>query len=435
LAWKDCLDSLKSKFSQQIYAENFEGLVLLENSAYRAVVEIPPGKDLHLFSKSFKGLIELAWYEVTGTNVEFEFRTADVSRLQSRQVPRFSHLPSVLLSDKFSFTSFVVGGKSQFAYSASFAVAQQPGNAKFNPLLIYGGSGLGKTHLIQAIGNYILENDSTKVVRYLTADDFTREYVDSIKNQRIEELSDYYRNEVDVLLMDDVQFLSGKVETQNEFFHIFNALHQRGKQVVLTSDNQPSDVKGLEDRLISRFQWGLCVDVQPPDVETREAILRKKAEELKLEIADDIISYIAASLDDNVRQLEGAIRKILLHASLNRSAVNLDLARTIIGSMTAKITRRVNVDNIVNEVADFYTIEVDRILEGGRGTKEVALARQVSMCLVKELTSLSLKSVGKRFGDRDHSTVVHAIKTVHKLLDEDPGFRQNYTHLKLKLQS
>ena len=234
ILWNRCLEGLKVKLSQQVFQDLFQGLKLVELNDRRALVEVPVGRDLRQFTRVYKGLVELSFQEAAGTSPDFEFRHPEQAHHISRNAPIF-RAQSIALNPGFSFESFVVGGKSQFAYSAAFAVAQHPGGGKYNPMLIHGGSGLGKTHLVQAIANYVLEGDSGKRVRYLTADDFSREYVESLKDNRINEMSGYYRNEVDVLIIDDIQFLSGKIETQNEFFHIFNSLHQVGRQIVLTS--------------------------------------------------------------------------------------------------------------------------------------------------------------------------------------------------------
>ncbi|HEX2612047.1 MAG TPA: chromosomal replication initiator protein DnaA, partial [Fibrobacteria bacterium] len=241
---------------------------------------------------------------------------------------------------------------------------------------------------------------------------------------------------VDVLLMDDVQFLSGKDRTQEEFFHVFNFLHQSRKQIVLTSDAPPGELKGLQDRLVSRFQWGLFVDIQLPDRETREAILRRKAQANNLDISEEVISYLAESIDSNIRILEGAIRQLLLQASIQHADITLELAEEIVRRTGARRPeKRVTAEDVTTVVADYFAVEVDKILEQGRGTKEVAQARQVAMFLVKELTSASLKSIGQRFGGRDHSTVVHAIKTIEKAMDKDDSFRKSVDAISGKLKN
>jgi chromosomal replication initiator protein len=427
--WAKCLEKLKGKVSEQVFSEVLQGLNLTEMHDNRGIILVPQGRDLKGL-RPYKGLVELAWQEATGRTVEFDFRVESPVPVPSRMGLGFGRTPSVSLSDQFSFENFVVGDKSQFAYSAAFAVAQNPGSTKYNPLLIFGGSGLGKTHLIQAIGNYILEGDTGKRVRYLTADDFQREYVDSLKNGVTNEMSNYYRSEVDVLLIDDVQFLSGKIETQNEFFHIFNSLHQASKQIVLTSDVPPSEIKDLSERLVSRFSWGLSVDIKPPDAETREAILRKKAEASQLELEDEVLQYLAISIEGSVRLLEGAVRKLLFVASSRNKDIDMAMAREVVAEIAPTFKRRVGIESIINAVAKFYEVSEDKLLEAGRGTKEVAHARQVAMYLMKLLTAFSLKSVGTRFGNRDHSTVVHACKTIEKEMADDPSFARVIENLK-----
>ena len=427
--WAKCLENLKGKVSEQVFSDVLHGLNLSEINDNRALVLVPAGRDVKGI-RPYKGLVELAWQEATGRMVEFEFSMENPPVAASRAGFGYGRTPSVSLSDQFSFDNFVVGDKSQFAFSAAFAVAQNPGSTKYNPLLIFGGSGLGKTHLIQAIGNYILEGDTGKRVRYLTADDFQREYVDSLKNGVTNEMSNYYRSEVDVLLIDDVQFLSGKIETQNEFFHIFNTLHQGSKQIVLTSDVPPSEIKDLSERLVSRFSWGLTVDIKPPDAETREAILRKKAEASQLELDDEILQYLATYIEGSVRLLEGAVRKLLFVASSRNHDIDMAMAREVVAEIAPTIKRRVGIEAIIHAVAKYYEVSEDRLLEAGRGTKEVAHARQVAMYLMKQLTTLSLKSVGTRFGNRDHSTVVHACKTIEKEMLDDPSFARVVDNLK-----
>lgn len=428
MLWNRCLENLRGKLSQQVYQDLFSGLRLVELNDRRALVEVPIGRDMRQFSRVYKGLIELSFQESAGMSPDFEFRHPEQQIASSRTGPIF-RAQSIALNPSFSFESFVVGGKSQFAYSAAFAVAQHPGGGKYNPMLIYGGSGLGKTHLVQAIANYVLEGDTGKRVRYLTADDFSREYVECLKDNRLNEMSNYYRNEVDVLLIDDIQFLSGKIETQNEFFHIFNSLHQVGRQIVLTSDAPPAEIKDLQERLISRFSWGLCVDIQPPDVETREAILRKKAEASHIDMDEEVIRFLAQGIEGNVRLLESAVRKLLLLTNVRNCDIDLALAKEVVAEMVPSIKKRVNLEAIVHAVANHFSVDEEKILEEGRGTKEVAQARQVAMYLMKQLTHLSLKSVGIRFGNRDHSTVVHAIKTVEKSMQEDPSFKRAVENL------
>ncbi len=421
------MTALKSKLSQDVFERFIKPLKPLSIMDFEITLSVPVQIDFDQLSKAYRGLIELSYCEANGREITIKFERPSINQAQlaSPAFP-FSSIPTMQINPAYTFDEFVVGSNSQFAFSASMAVAKDLGGTKFNPLLIYGGVGLGKTHLLQAIGNYIASSGAGKVVRYVTSEMFYREFVESIQHNKITELSNYYRNEVDLLLMDDVQFLRGKDRTQEEFFHIFNALHQLHKQIVLTSDSPPNKLEGLEDRLISRFQWGLFVDVQPPDRETREAILQHKAQKLNLFISQEILSFLAESIEDNVRQLEGAIRQLLMQSSLKKSDITLDLAREIVArTAPSRRSRTIGADDITDIVSQYFTVEVNKILERGRGTKEVAQARQVAMFLMKELTSASLKTIGKRFGDRDHSTVVHAVKTIERAMEEDNSFKNS----------
>jgi chromosomal replication initiator protein len=324
-----------------------------------------------------------------------------------------------------------VGNSNQFAHSASRAVSEAPGKTKFNPLLIYGGAGLGKTHLIQAIGHHILIKERTARVCYTTSEQFTFDFIESIKNNKIAELSNFYRR-ADVLLMDDVQFFIGRERTQEEFFHIFNTLYQNQKQVVLTSDRSPKELQGLEERLISRFQWGLCVDIQPPDKETRIAIIRKKTETEGLNIPDEVIYFIADNVSSNIRELEGSIIKLMAFSSLTKKDITIELAKQMLASNLSAPKKKISVDTILEAVAKYYNIPENAIRGKGR-SKEVVLPRMITMFLTKQLTNYSLKSIGLQFGGRDHSTVIHSINMIDEKLKEDSSFRDDISHIKKEL--
>jgi len=427
--WEKCLEILRTKISDAVFTDLFATLTLASVSDRRVLVIVPPGKDPKAILP-YKGLVELSWQEATGNKADFDFQR-QLEKPQAVTAPpsKFGY-SSVPLSQNYRFDNFVPGDKAQLAFSAAFAVAENPTGNKYNPLFIYGASGLGKTHLLQAIGNYVLEDNSDQRVCYITAADFQQQYITSLQAGTANEMSAFYRNEVDLLLIDDIQDWSGKEETQNEFFHIFNAMHQTGKQIVLTSDAPAAEVKSLSDRLVSRFSWGLTVDIQPPNRDTREAILRKKAEESQLELGTDVIAYLAENIESNVRLLEQAITKLVVQASILNRDIDIDLAKKVVADIVPTIKRRVSMESIVHAVSQFFEVPEDKLLEAGRGTKEVAHARQVAMYLMKTLTTLSLKSVGTRFGDRDHSTVVHAIKTIEKEMADDPAFTRSIENIK-----
>jgi chromosomal replication initiator protein len=317
---------------------------------------------------------------------------------------------SLQLNRRFTLDSFVVGPNNQFAHSAALAVANAPGKTKFNPLHIYGGVGLGKTHLLQSIGNYhIFINPKCSVI-YITSEEFYLSFIDAIKTNSIKKFSDRFRS-CDILLVDDVQFFSGKESSQEEFFHIFNDLHKNGKQIVITSDIPPNEIIGLQERLISRFQWGLCVDIQPPNSETRVAILKKKAEEDNLNIPENILYFIAENVVSNIRELEGVIIKLLAYASITKSDITIDFVRGVLKESFKSQKTKISLDEIIEKVASFYKISVNKIREKDR-RKEVAHCRQVGMYIAKNLTNYSLKTIGLNFGGRDHSTVIHAIQNI-----------------------
>ena len=434
--WAACLGCLREKVSIEVFNQWLLPLRIHEVGEINLHITAPGNLDLDHLSKVYGGLVEHCFYEATGKNLKVQLRRHVTIPTQFNHGPAipFSSLPSIDLNPGYNFEEFVVGSNSQFAFSAATAVAKEPGGTKFNPLLIYGGVGLGKTHLLQAIGNQVKLDSPEKKVRYVTSEAFYREFVESIQHNRINEMSAFYRHEVDVLLMDDIQFMSGKDRTQEEFFHIFNSLHQSRKQIVLTSDASPGELKGLEDRLVSRFQWGLFVDIQKPDRETREAILRRKAQALNLDLSEEIISCLAIGIDSNIRILEGAIRQLLLQASIKQSDISMDLAKEIVNRTGANHpARKISPEEITTMVGDHFSVDVDRIISQGRGTKEVAQARQLAMFIMKELTTSSLKSIGQQFGDRDHSTVLHAIKSIGKFMEKDETFRKNVDSLIGKL--
>lgn len=322
-----------------------------------------------------------------------------------------------MLNNQYTFDLFVAGSGNEFAKSVSLAVAENPGKTKFNPLLIYGGVGLGKTHLLHAIGNHILYHQSNFIVNFVTSEEFYFNFIDAIKNSNTKLYADKFRQS-DILLVDDIQFFSGKERTQEEFFYIFNTLYQQGKQIVLTSDLPPNELKGLHDRLVSRFQWGLCVDIQPPDLETRVAILKKKAERDHLNIPEDILYFIAEHVSTNVRKLEGVIIRLLAFASITKTDITIDLVKNILSDSIKKEHSKLSIDDIIDTVSEYYHIPVNNLREKNR-SKEVAHCRQVAMYISKIYTNYSLKTIGLHFGGRDHSTVIHAVKQIDQNKEKD----------------
>jgi chromosomal replication initiator protein len=336
------------------------------------------------------------------------------------------------LNSHYSFESYIEGDCNRLARSAGQAVADKPGVTSFNPLMVYGGSGLGKTHLVQAIGNHIVQNQPDVKVLYVTSDKFANQFIEATRSANIQNFANFY-SQVDVLIIDDVQFFAGKPKTEEIFFQIFNHLHQNKKQIILTSDCAPKDLGGMQERLLSRFKWGLSADLQAPDFETKVAIIQNKMESDGIEIPNNVIEYLAYSVEKNIRELEGVLISMIAHASLNRREIDLELAKQTLQSLIQHIDTEVGVDYIQKSVAEYFDITVNDIKDKTR-KKEIVLARQIAMYFAKELTNLSLKTIGYHFGNRDHSTVIHAIQTVNDLIESDRKVKMAVDDLKKKLK-
>lgn len=337
------------------------------------------------------------------------------------------------LIPSYSFDNFVEGDCNRLARSAGLAVAFKPGITSFNPLMLYGGVGLGKTHLMHAIGNKIRELDPARKVIYISSEKFTNQFIESLTKNAANDFTEHYM-QMDVLIIDDVQFLAGKEKTQEIFFHIFNHLQQAGKQIILSSDCSPKDLKGMHERLISRFKWGLTADLQQPDFETRMAIIHKKMQNDGVNMPLDVIEYLAVNIDTNIRELEGALISLIAQSSLNKQQFDLGLARKILENIVNNIEKEIDIDKIQKSVSAFFSVSIDDLKDKTR-KKEVATARQVAMYFAKEYTDFSLKQIGQHFGGRDHSTVIHAVQSVNNQLIKDDSFKRAVDELKKQLQS
>lgn len=335
------------------------------------------------------------------------------------------------LNESYTFERFIEGACNRLARNAAWSIAKEPGGTSFNPCLIYGGVGLGKTHLIQAIGNYVTENWTSKSVLYVSSERFTTEFVQSIQQNRINEFSMYYR-QVDVLIVDDVQFFSGKEKTQEEFFHIFNSLHQAGKQIVLSADRPPRKIDGIEERLLSRFQWGLSADVQAPGFDTRVEILRRKAENEGTDLGAEIIEFIARNIKSNIRELEGALIRLLAHSTLHQRDLELELAQEVLQDLVEEKESTLTIEDIQRTVCAYLNISEDR-MRGKTRKREVVRARQIAMYLSKKYTQNSLKTIGLHFGGRDHSTVIYANNTVENRMETNDQFRKTVEEIDRKI--
>ncbi|MFT4030350.1 MAG: chromosomal replication initiator protein DnaA [Protaetiibacter sp.] len=336
------------------------------------------------------------------------------------------------LNPKYNFDNFVIGGSNRFAHAAAVAVAEAPAKA-YNPLFIYGDSGLGKTHLLHAIGHYAESLYPGIRVRYVSSEEFTNDFINSIANNRASVFQSRYR-EIDILLIDDIQFLQGKDSTQEAFFHTFNTLHDHNKQVVITSDVAPKHLTGFENRMRSRFEWGLITDVQAPDLETRIAILRKKAQSERLQVPDDILEYMATKVSSSIRELEGTLIRVTAFANLNKTPVDLALVQTVLKDLiTLDEDRVVSPVDIINHTAEYFKLSVDD-LYGSSRSQAVATARQIAMYLCREMTNLSLPKIGKLFGNRDHTTVMYANKKISELMQERRSIYNQVTELTARIK-
>lgn len=335
------------------------------------------------------------------------------------------------LNLSYTFDNLVEGECNRLARSAGFAVANKPGVTAFNPLFIYSSVGLGKTHLLQAIGNYVRQNFPRKSVLYVPAEQFTTQFVENVRRGTVNDFMNFYQH-IDVLLVDDIQYMAGKEKTQDNFFHIFNHLRQNNHQIVLASDRQPNDLEGLEDRLISRFRWGLTAELKSPDFDTRREILKLKMESNELDLPEDVVDFISDCMASSVRDLEGALINLMAQSTLNRREVDLELARLVVSSYRQTPVQDITIDGIQRLVSEAFEVTVENMKSAIR-LRQVVQARQVAMYFAKEYTAYSLKMIGRHFGNRDHSTVIHALQTVRDLMTTDKDFRRIVTDLRNKL--
>ena len=385
--------------------------------------------------KYYDVLLSMAIEQVTGQQFEIIFTdspvTEEVPAAKKSKNKKISSPSEDLgnLNPRYTFDTFVVGPTNKMAHAVSVAVAESPGGS-YNPLFLYGGAGLGKTHLMHSIAHHIINNRKDLRVLYVTSEKFTNELIDSLKHDKNKEFRDKYRN-IDVLLIDDIQFIIGKESTQEEFFHTFNELHEAKKQIVISSDKHPREISTLEERLRSRFEWGITADIQPPDYETRMAILKKRAELEHLEIETEVMQYVATNITSNIRELEGALNKIYVFANLEKRPVNLSLAEEALKD-TIETQKEITPESIMDVVAEHYNITVSDILSRKKN-KEIATPRQICMYLIRKYTNSSLQVIGKAMGNRDHTTIIHGYEKISDLLDRDEHLKANVDILVKKL--
>ena len=444
--WDEVLARIETKVNRFSYYTWFQQTSLASDDGRTITVRVADPSAVDWLAKHYSGIIQEALAEIgrEGTRLLLQPEGAQPAAESSAHItpphsspaggpsldlaledgPDHADEPVVMagLSPRYSFDTFIVGASNQFAHAACRAVAEVPSRS-YNPLFLYGGVGLGKTHLMHAIGHYVLRHSPSLKLTYISAERFMNEVVNAIRYDRILEFRERYRS-VDVLLVDDIQFIVGKERTQTEFFHTFNALHDAQKQIVLSSDCPPHQIHELEERLRSRFEWGLIADIQPPDLETKIAILRRRAETEGVDLPDDVSLYIAGRIKSNIRELEGSLIRLLAYASLKGRDLSMSLAQEVLRDVLRHEERVVTIDAIQKFVADYYHMRMAE-LKSRNNSKSVALPRQVAMYLCKSLTNASLPEIGKSFGGKHHSTVIHSIKKIEEMRRKDATFNTN----------
>lgn len=438
--WDKTLDIIKSELSEVSFNTWIKSCEPISISSDTLKISVPNSFTQDILDKRYKDLVANSIKAVCSKlyTIEFIIMSDNYDRDEIKSnAPRKSK--SIIVNDemsstlnpKYTFNSFVIGNSNRFAHAASLAVAESPAKA-YNPLFIYGGVGLGKTHLMHAIGHYILDGNPNAKVVYVSSEKFTNELINAIKDDKNEEFRNKYRN-VDILLIDDIQFIAGKERTQEEFFHTFNALHDANKQIILSSDRPPKEIPTLEDRLRSRFEWGLIADIQVPDFETRMAILKKKADVENLNVANEVMGYIATKIKSNIRELEGALIRIIAYSSLTNREVTVDLASEALKDIISKKQgKHVTIDSIQDIVSSYFNLRIED-LKSQRRTRNVAYPRQIAMYLSRKLTDMSLPKIGEEFGGRDHTTVIHAYEKISENLKTDDSLQHTINDITKKL--
>lgn len=469
-AWNKCLDIIKDNIPYQSFKTWFEPILPVKIEDSTLTIQVPSQFFYEWIEEHYIDLLRKTISKELGPDGQLEYSILmessygnsspitvkaptsnrkvlknpmvsmpiDINRGTSKDIPNPFVIPGLKkiqipsqLNENYSFENFVEGDCNRLARSAGYAVAENPGKTAFNPLLLYCPTGLGKTHLAHAIGIQIKHNFPEKIVLYVQFDQFINQYIDAVRNNNQNDFMHFYQM-IDVLIIDDIQFIAEKPGTQNAFFHIFNHLHQRGGQIVVTSDKAPIDMKGIEPRLLSRFKWGLSADLQIPDLETRIAIIEKKLYNNGIEMPRDVIDYLAYNITTNVRELEGALISLLAQSSLNKKAITLELARQIIDKFIKNNSREISIDYIQKVVCDYFNIHID-MLNSKTRKREIVQARQLSMFFSKKLTKFSLASIGTHCGNKDHATVLHACRTVNNLIDTDKQFKGYVDDLEKKI--
>ncbi len=442
--WSEFLATVATLVNKQTFETWFKPMRLNNVDGHRVVLDCPNKFFVDWVSEHHSEKIAFAMRQVLGADPQVSLNNAndappeisprrgELSPIMSPQRIRKPVAEGERLNSKYTFDEFVVGNNSRMTLAACLAVSERPAQV-YNPLFIYGGVGLGKTHLMQAIGHVVLKTQPGARVHYSSAEAFMNEMIMAIRQANGHEFRMKYRN-VDLLLIDDIQFLAGKESTQEEFFHTFNALHGANKQIVVTSDRPPKEIPTLEDRLVSRFEWGLITDIQPPDYETRLAILRKKVERENISIPDDVLGLIADTVKSNIRELEGSLVKLLVHASVHKQDITNEMARDVLKDFVKSTPKKASITTIQKVVSQHYRVPVESMRSKVR-TARLAFPRQVAIFLARDMTSASLAQIGQRFGGRDHTTVIHACQKISELIERDVSLRSTIGQLRKELSS
>lgn len=438
--WQKTLNIIKGEITEVSFNTWIKSIIPYSISNNTIKLGVPNNFTKEILESRYKDLIINSINILSSKKFNVDFfilseETAEIekpsSEIESKKNISQNDEMSAILNPKYTFDSFVIGNSNRFAHAASLAVAESPAKA-YNPLFIYGGVGLGKTHLMHAIGHFILQNNPKSKVVYVSSEKFTNELINSIKDDTNVQFRNKYRN-VDVLLIDDIQFIAGKERTQEEFFHTFNTLYESNKQIILSSDRPPKEIPTLEDRLRSRFEWGLIADIQPPDFETRIAILKKKADVENLNIQNEVMAYIATKIKSNIRELEGALIRIVAYSSLTNKEISVDLASEALKDIiSSKNSKQVTIELIQDVVSSYYNLKIDDF-KSQRRTRNITFPRQIAMYLCRKLTDNSLPKIGEEFGGRDHTTVIHAYEKISESLNDDEDLQSTINDLTKKI--
>jgi chromosomal replication initiator protein len=457
--WNDCLEIVKESVGEENFNTWFKPIVPLRVEGDVLTIQVPSQFFYEWLEDNYVAVLKKAVHKAIGPDGRLEYSViVDSGNTQNPPVTvnypngmngkrtngmDTDYSPFTLralnpqtvnsrLNPSYSFDNFVEGDCNRLARSAGVAVAKKPGVTSFNPLMLYGGVGVGKTHLVQAIGNEIKNNMPDKIVLYVDQNDFTTQFLNALQNHKLQEFQNFYL-QVDLLILDDVQFLAGREKTQEMFFHIFNQLHQSGKQVIMTSDCPPRDMKGFQERLLSRFKWGLTADLQEPDFETKLAIIHRKMQADGIDIPTEVAEYLAYSVDTNLRDMEGVLNSLIFHATLLKKEIDLDLAKEVLKNIIREIQSDVSVDFIQKTVSEYFKVDLEA-MKGKVKKREIVIPRQVAMYFCKRYTQLTLALIGENFGGRDHSTVIHALESVEDMMKTDSNFKASVEELGKKLK-